>query len=271
MNRNAQLSMPPSLPPERMAFYQAELVELHAALEEHPITRELLDGDGIAANGTNLTPEDTIRLDLFDQQVDIVTRDFAQLFSVFSHSRVNIQRDNRWGKDDAPPGLYVTVINPNVIEAGHKNKSGLFKEAGGDTGLAITALFVDRFMLRRDGRPQLLGTIAFCLCALQAYVLGLQKIELLAAGGAGFRKQYVGYWVWPKLGFDARLEPGEFDQTAPPLANCATVLEAMAASPDAWKTHGSQRLMAFDLAPNSTSWLTLLEYTRSKGLWSTPS
>ncbi len=124
-------------------------------------------------------------------------------------------------------------------------------------------------MLNDSNAPPLLGTVSFALSALQAYLLGLDKIELIAAGGAGFSKKFYGYLVWPKFGFDAPLEPGEFTEKAPKLAVCRTVQQAMATSEACWKEHGSQRLMTFDLAPNSASWHKLVTYTRAKGLWST--
>lgn len=259
--------MPPMASPERLAFYESALINLHVALEEHPLTKLFLDGRGIKVDGQPLAASSAVTLDfdLGGSDAEISARDFAQLFGVFNGSRVHVQRDNSWGNDEAPPGLYVTVINPSVIQAGHKNRSGLFRDHG-TTGLAITAMFIDHFMLRDVGNPKLLGTVSFGLCALQAYLLGLDRIELIAAGGIGFRKQFYGYYVWPKLGFDANLLPDEGEA----MGGCSTVLEAMARNSELWRVLGTQRLMRFDLAPDSASRRTLLDFARSKALWSTP-
>jgi len=73
----------------------------------------------------------------------------------------------------------------------------------------------------------------------------------------------IGYWVWPKLGFDAPVEPQELE-SASNLATCTSVLEVVAIDEQWWKDNGSQRLMTFDLAPGSASWAKLLSYVQER-------
>jgi hypothetical protein len=88
-------------------------------------------------------------------------------------------------------------------------------------------------------------------------------VSLVAAGGKGFNRRHVGYKVWPKLGFDADLLPGELDGAAV-CDGCQTVQDALAVDPAWWEQNGSQRRMTFDLAADSRSWRKLLPYVRSK-------
>jgi len=96
-----------------------------------------------------------------------------------------------------------------------------------------------------------------------AHLAGLSHISLIAAGGLGFDEHYIGYKVWPKLGFDAPLAPGEVAD-APHLAHCSYVQEVLALDEAWWERQGSQRLMTFDLSAYSTSWKKLLPYVGRK-------
>jgi len=127
------------------------------------------------------------------------------------------------------------------------------------TGIRFDGLHVDHYFLNEHQTPPTLGTIAFALCAIAAHLAGLSQVSLVAAGGRGFDDRYVGYKVWPKLGFDAPLEPGEVAHVLH-LAHCGTVQQVLAADPAWWEEQGSQRLMTFDLAADSTSWQKLLPY-----------
>lgn len=85
-----------------------------------------------------------------------------------SRSRVHEQAEKRPSLDDAPPGLYFTVVNNKVIQNPHKNRSGLFVEEAGSTDLFIEGLHVDHFFLNEHKTPPSLGTFAFALCAITA-------------------------------------------------------------------------------------------------------
>src|SRR5690606_64068 len=111
--------------------------------------------------------------------------------------------------------------------------------------------------------PPTLGTIAFSLCAITAHLAGLSHISLVAAGGVGFDDRYIGYKVWPKLGFDAPLEPDEVADI-PHLAHCVSVQEILEVDAAWWEQQGSQRLMTFDLSAHSVSWQKLLPYVGRK-------
>ncbi|AEB85307.1 hypothetical protein [Alicycliphilus denitrificans] len=239
-------------------FYRTRLAGLHQQLQNSPIARTYLTGTGIRFDGVDLMPDDQFELPFGS----FSTVEFAHLFSVFDGSRVH-QQVAKEPVRDAPPGLYFTVVNNHVIQSPHKNRLGIYTDQRGEADLFIDGLHVDHYFLNEHQTPPTLGTIAFALCAIAAHLAGLSQVSLVAAGGRGFGDQYVGYKVWPKLGFDAPLEPGEVAHVLH-LAHCSTVQQVLAADPAWWEEQGSQRLMTFDLAADSTSWQKLLPYVSRK-------
>ena len=123
-------------------------------------------------------------------------------------------------------------------------------------------LYFDQFFLSGHIAP-LLGTISFALSAIAAHCCGLAFIELIAAGGVGFHRKHIGYRYWPKVGFDAALIAGE----ASHMNGAQTVQDVLAIDPVWWDENGSQRLMRFDLAAQSTSWWKLLSYCQEKQIF----
>jgi hypothetical protein len=245
-------------------FYQTQLANLHQQLQNSPIARKYLTGTGIRFDGTDLMPEEQFELSFGN----FSTVEFAHLFSIFDGSRVHQQAVKK-PVQDTPPGLYFTVINKHVIQSPHKNRLGIYTEQSGETDIFIDGLHVDHYFLNGHQAPPTLGTIAFALCAITAHLTGLSKVSLVAAGGRGFDSQYVGYKVWPKLGFDAPLEPGEVAHVQH-LAHCSTVQQVLDIDPIWWEDQGSQRLMTFDLAAHSKSWQKLLPYVGKKLSHSSP-
>ena len=69
----------------------------------------------------------------------------------------------------------------------------------------------------------------------------------------------VGYFVWPKFGFDAPIEPDEAE-----FSGYANVAQVVAKEPEKWEKQGNGRVMRFDLEIGSASWDTLLKYACSK-------
>ena len=240
-------------------FYQSHLAELHQRLLGHVMVQSYLTGTGLRFDGAELSAADRFELPFGE----ISTLEFAHLFSVFDGSRVHQQAEKKPSYDDAPPGLYFTVINNRLIQNQHKNRAGLVTEEIGTTDLFIDALHIDHFFLNERNTPTNLGTFAFALSAIAAHRLGLAHVSLVAAGGKGFNPRHIGYKVWPKLGFDADLLAGEIDE-APQCNGCRTVLDVLAIDPAWWEQNGSQRRMTFDLAADSRSWRKLLPYVLSK-------
>lgn len=240
------------------SFYQTDLALLHGQLQRHPVAQAYLSGQNIRFDGAALTQTD--RIELPAPLGSVSTLGLAHLFSVFNGSRVHQQMQNSHGPDDAPPGLYLTVINRRILQ--YKNRTGIFKEHT-QPGLFIEGLHIDHFFRRKERSRARLATIAIALCAITAHSTKFGAISLVAAGGRGCNKRHVGYKVWPKLEFDANLLAGE-PSSDPRLQQCQTVQDILAIEAEWWSVNGSQRLMTFDLSPDSASWRKLLLYVHEK-------
>ncbi|WP_454691231.1 hypothetical protein [Achromobacter aloeverae] len=248
------------VPLEPTDFYKTDLAGLHRQLLASSIVRTHLTGAGIRLDGEELTLADRFDLPFGT----FSTLEFAHLFSIFDGSRVHQQAEKSTTLDDAPPGLYFTIINTRLLESKHKNRLGVFQRADdASLELFIEDMHIDHYYLNEHRAPRTLGTLAFTLCAITAHLAGMGRITLVAADGRGSSSRYVGAKVWPKLGFDAPLLPGE-TAAVPHLADCVAVQDVMARDETWWAEHATQRRMAFDLTGNSSSWQKLLPYTSKK-------
>jgi len=164
-----------------------------------------LTGTGIRLDGVDLAP--SVHFDLPFGTFSTV--ELAHLFSIFDSSRVHQQAEKSTSWDEAPPGLYFTVINPRLIENQHKNRIGIFQREDAALDLFIEDMHIDHYYLSARRAPPGLGTLAFALCAITAHLAGIGRITLVAADGRGGYASYVDAQVWPKFGFDAPLFPGE--------------------------------------------------------------
>jgi len=247
------------MPLPQTAFYITHLAELHQRLLGSEIALSYFTGLEIRLDGEELHPSDLCEL-----PIGVLSGlEFTHLFSVFNGSRVHQQIEHSLGLDNAPPGLYFTIVNSHLIQHPHKNRIGLYSLAEQETDLFIEGLHIDQYFLNERKTPPLLGTVSFSLCAITAHLSGLSHISLIAAGGQGFNNRHIGYRVWPKLGFDAPLLPNEVAQ-ASHLSTCKTVQDVLATDATWWLANGSQRMMTFDLGANSPSWHRLLAYLSSK-------
>ncbi len=242
------------------AYYTSTLAPVHQALVAHRLVDQFLSGADVRFDGQDLASMYGFVLPSGEILSSI---EFAHLLSIFNNSRVHMQAEKHYMGDEAPPGLYFTVVNGQLIQGPHKNRFGLYEEESGAAGLFLQGLHIDHYFLQNKAAPPALGSIAFALCAITAHLAGLDKISLLAAGGQGFSNKHIGFKVWPRLGFDAPLLPGE-GTGEPKLDNANSVLDVVAIDQAWWDEHGSQRFMTFDLSPGSRSWGKLLPYVLQK-------
>lgn len=124
-----------------------------------------------------------------------------------------------------------------------------------------------------DNCPKGFGAIALLNMAYTAAELGFSRIELLAAGGTGIKagpwsEEFWGFETWPRLGFDAELQPQILALTAlmPELKNFTHVSQIVHANLAWWKEHGDGWTMTFDLERGSASWDTLHGFCQERGL-----
>lgn len=163
-------------------------------------------------------------------------------------------------------GTVVVQAHSPHIQTGMWNEVE-FRRDGNDIFLWI------EWVMFNGNTPGGFGCCAFLRCAQAARRLGLARIDLLAAGGNSSKGRswnpgFIGYYTWPRFGFDCLLERNMLQkvQQVPAIANCRTVLDVMAIDAQWWKSNGDGLEMTFDLAQNSLSWQTLSTYMRSKAL-----
>lgn len=115
--------------------------------------------------------------------------------------------------------------------------------------------------------PDGLGTRIFASQVQEAAAQGFKTIVTYAAGDAR-QAGWNGYYTWPRLGYDALLQPWEASRLPPNLRGATTVLDVMA-TPEGrawWKANGAGREMTFDLRPGSRSRKTLDAYLAEKNI-----
>ncbi|WP_235362469.1 hypothetical protein [Burkholderia pseudomallei] len=275
-----------SMPLPTTVFFEQTLRAVYEALCASPPAALHLNGV-FRFQGHELDGASMFQL----EDIVMTSREAAHLLMVFDGSRVSEQEQHDFGLDDAPPGTYFTILNREVIHEGHKNRIGIYMEEGDGASLylgedaepgqpdedgppvelsgdgraePVRAVHVDHLFLRRQA-PDYLGTVSFALCAIVAHRLGLTHISLIAGGGLGHNANMIGYFFWPKLGFDAPLEPQEIG-ARPEFAACVSVQDLLAIDEQWWRDNGAQRWMEFDLAADSPAWTKLLDYLREKEL-----
>ena len=262
----------------RQEFYDNSLSYFHASLISHDLTEKFLSGKNIKFDRKYLEADDMIELIMEDRIFSMDAIDFYRLFLVLNNSRVHRQElpARKGVHEQSPRGLYITTKIYNAsVDGGVKNSVGIFlqksdgEKNSGEAGLIINGMHIHNFMIN-ESSPETLGTIAFSLSAITAYQQNINKIQLIAAGGENYNSNHIGYFVWPKYGFDASLEDGETDSWPETFNSCKSVQDVINIDENFWRKHGSQRLMTFDLSPGSASWAKLLEYTLGKQLWSKP-
>lgn len=142
----------------------------------------------------------------------------------------------------------------------------------------------DYFFLKKKYRGGGLGLEVFSSQVREMANAGVAKIETVAGKGGIMN----GYYTWPRLGYDARLEsdwaekaprklyllltkqgvaPEEARRRGEAVAGAKTVQDLFKTEDGRalWKKHGYMTEMAFDLAPGSNSIKVLNSYLKSKG------
>lgn len=239
-------------------FDEHNLRKIEAVLLGHPIARnyfqgELYDRAGRRSDGFTLERHDGKTLELTETQS-------ARLFMIPDGSAAWALRVNEHG--NAPPGMNVRFVNSFVTD-GEQNSVIAFRSEQ-TPGVWSDALHIGSMMLSPDA-PRRFCTVAFGLMAVAAYRFGFSHIQVYGAGNGPLQPHdpdaLIGYWVWPKLGFDAPVHAVEMirhPDTA--MHGLRTLQEVLARSPQWWQTYGSARPMQFDLRANSPSWSILLNY-----------
>ena len=239
-------------------FDSANLARIETLLLVHWVGRNYFQGQLYDAYGQRLHQLVIERPGGAPLILDETT--IGRLFMIPDGSVVSARRVN--AASNAPAGLSIESRSVFHLD-GEQSSVIVFREMVG-AALWIDALHIQSLMLAAPAPPRL-ATVAFGLMAINAYRLGFQQINLMAAGrgplSVNDANAMVGYAVWPKFGFDAPVVQVELDcNPQPGLAGAHSVQDVRRAAPGWWEQHGSGRTMDFDLTAHSRSWSILLHY-----------
>lgn len=110
------------------------------------------------------------------------------------------------------------------------------------------------------------GLRAFLRQVNGARRLGLKRFELFAAGYSGSDDE-IGYYVWARYGFDARLRDEEQATLPAPLKGSTNLNQLILSGGRAWwKRFGNARSMSFDLADGSEMMNVFRSYLKEQGI-----
>lgn len=166
-------------------------------------------------------------------------------------------------------GVSIEVAHPQFFP---KNSTNLFILKR-DPSTSEIYLYIDLVKFVPNG-PKGFGAVAFLRCAQICQILGLSRIDLLAAGGQSYKvapqswaSGFNGYYTWGVFGFNASLHPQTCQnlQNNPQLNGCTDLLDIIERDAAWWRAKGAGGAMTFDLRQNSRSWHTLHNYLAAKG------
>ena len=145
------------------------------------------------------------------------------------------------------------ISHPKYIEQGKQNLIEIQVDSQGNP-----YLYFDFILFETQAYPGF-GAVAFYRAAQAAQSAGFSHIELLAAGGKGYKANWTrvfnGYHSWARYGFNAKLWPETKALLIghPTLEKCEEVLDIIDLDPDWWKKNGDGCDMVFDLHPKGRS------------------
>lgn len=236
--------------PEQLAFLQSNVMPLEQAILEHPIG-ELFSGEIYLDDDVPL-----VEMQLPGFPV-LTPEQVARIFIVPDDSILAIKRTPE-RDDGAPEGIEVISDN-GYLQEDSPARVIAYDDAYGGV-IRVNSLHLRSLMLEDDA-PERFATIAIGLMACTAYKLGFKKISLFAAGSGPLDQagDFIGYAIWPRMGFDAPLLPVDI-QKGLHLLDCETVGQVVSRDQQWWDDNGTGRDMEFDLAAGSHSWNVLINY-----------
>jgi hypothetical protein len=205
--------------------------------------------------------------------------DIRELAGAPSGSSVEMHDVKVWGPtgvDRPPPGLYLYTRHPHIID--RANVVGICHDPAIGYFVYIKDVFYNDRAAAGVGAVTLARIVRFCLR------YSVRGIALYGAGGRTWQTQtnpannkafrWVGYYFWPRCGFDAELQPADrplLQYFAHPshLSGCARISDVLQGKegPEWWRVCGDGSFMAFDSSGTASPSVTALEgYLAAKGL-----
>jgi len=161
-----------------------------------------------------------------------------------------------------PPGSRVLVDElPGIIRIYvdhpyYRDNQSCWLEKKGDDRILKTVLFSTN-----DKAPKGFGRTIFVRQVHNAQKLGFTKMQCLAERND--KGGYFGYYLWPLLGYNAKLEPSEQEKIYADTGFRPTDMHEVIANDvtrEWWRVNGDSKIMEFDLRPGSKSLEILSAY-----------
>ena len=130
------------------------------------------------------------------------------------------------------------------------------------------------FLIHPDFWGQDLAARSIFVQAKAAQALGIRHLSTFAVGNFQSanhpikEERWSGYWVWPRLGFDAELPWDIKRLLEPKFQRCHRLSDLMntVEGEQEWMVKGSDIYVKFDLLANSISWDLLSRYTSKRDI-----
>jgi hypothetical protein len=158
-----------------------------------------------------------------------------------------------------PDGVKIRVTHPKWIDG--ENTVILYFDASADAvGIYIALVYFKDFPVDGAGALMIQCMLNAIKALPEAYQV-FKQIRLMAAGGRSWGvnekgEYWIGYNVWPKMGFDMPLTSPTlevckyFERYPPGILSCQTVSEVLAlpkGGNDFWRVVGDGWIMTFDV------------------------
>lgn len=132
----------------------------------------------------------------------------------------------------------------------------LFRAANGD--LVIR----NQYLQKQPFASKDTGIRLFQVQVEAARTIGVKRLATLGAGNPN-EKDFVGYYLMARYGFDAPLEDGDLILLRPAFPQVRTLNELIEAGGKDWlKQYGAEKEMVFDLTPGSSMMRVFDSYVR---------
>lgn len=165
-------------------------------------------------------------------------------------------------------GLFIKleVKHPAILE--------MSRELFYDIDRSCWVIYNSKFCVQDEYRRRYLGVRSITVQARAAQRIGVGRILAYAKGNCKTfaqtdkAEQWLGYWLWPRVGFDAYIPEAIRSRLSTGFQNCWRLSELIATEAGAyeWYLRGDSINVEFDLTPGSSSWQTLERYIARRAI-----
>ncbi len=193
-----------------------------------------------------------------DQNVPqiLANEDYIGLSGAMSHSTVHVSFVGGL--------IQLEVLSPAVRR--------MIRRIVYDMAAEALSVWNAKFVIRPEFRGQDLAVRSIVVQARCAANLGFAYLSTYAAGDISTAtainqaEAWSGYYVWPRLGFNAEIPEDVASLLPPELRYATTLIDLVSTARGAqfWFEHGHGLDLKFDLTDRSISWQTLMRYTSER-------